>query len=141
MVDTSVPSIYFDLAADRDDYAVLEVPISPITSPIPKWLYYQTIHEKRLVGGFVSRLPPYTLDFLNSPLIGELACLDEVGEVNKDRLREGIALLKLHNVRYVIVHRDYLANQQFKRVETLLKEAGLRIVYDDEIVIAYIVPP
>jgi hypothetical protein len=52
LTELKTPGFYSELAKDERDIAVLDVPI-PRTSA----LYYQTLHEKRVVSGYISMLP------------------------------------------------------------------------------------
>ncbi len=97
---------YNRLAADgRGDYAILEVPVmTPFTT---RYMFYQTIHGKRIVGGQVVHPKEEVIDFLKTtPVIKELAnpvLSEERGEEitlpsNAEEILRGLG------IRYVIVH-------------------------------------
>jgi hypothetical protein len=48
----TIPQVYHQIAAEPGDFLVLELPLDPRGQP----LYYQTYHQKRLVGGQASRI-------------------------------------------------------------------------------------
>lgn len=47
-----MPQIYRDIAAEPGDFKVLELPLDTNTQP----LYFQMLHQKRLVGGVATRI-------------------------------------------------------------------------------------
>ena len=49
--------IYQKIAAEPGNFALLELPIRPFGD----YMAYQTIHGKPIIGGYLSRLPPYPL--------------------------------------------------------------------------------
>lgn len=73
-------------------------------------LYFQTIHGKPLVGGFVARMPA-SLEhgYLESPLFGPLLALSEgASPVDGDDSlrRNGPAMLAGEDIRYVVLSRQ-----------------------------------
>jgi hypothetical protein len=140
----TIPQVYEQIKADGGDFAVLEVPVMPvfleendtrymIVHAEPE--YYQTYHEKKLVGGYVSRYPKEQLRFLEETvLLRELRGHTE-GEYHPS---EGLAMLRAYNVRYVLLHRSFYSNETLIPVERLLEDT-LRgnIIYDDGSIVAY----
>ncbi|MBI1920700.1 MAG: hypothetical protein HYS23_06425 [Geobacter sp.] len=64
------PALYEAITQDKDDYAILEIPLSRWDgftrngSACPgRNLYYQSIHGKRVFSGFMSRTQDYSLEF------------------------------------------------------------------------------
>jgi hypothetical protein len=49
--------IYQKIAAEPGNFALLELPIRPFSD----YMAYQTIHGKPIIGGYISRQPPYPL--------------------------------------------------------------------------------
>jgi len=43
-----VPGIYYEMARDKDEYAVIELPSSEIMMGLRVYFYYQTVHGKKL---------------------------------------------------------------------------------------------
>ncbi len=67
MDEVRIPEIYRQIAAEPGDFLVMELPLGPYSLP----LYYQTIHQKALVGGYPSRISNrMTLSFDQSPYLG-----------------------------------------------------------------------
>jgi hypothetical protein len=69
---TEVPAFYEKIASDDEDYAIFEVPtVLPVTHV--KYMYYQTVHGKKIFGGYVPRQQPYPVEFTRSiPFVGDL---------------------------------------------------------------------
>lgn len=67
-----IPHVYYDIAKDGKDNSVLNVPIR-VWSDDEKFLLYQTVHEKPIIGGLISR-PSKAIDdsYYNTPLIKEI---------------------------------------------------------------------
>ena len=63
--DASVPQFFKDLSKDKGDPVILHIPIPNLQNPKP--LYYQTVHGKRIVGGYEAeqRLLPVAENFIN----------------------------------------------------------------------------
>jgi hypothetical protein len=90
-----VPKIYRDIGAEKGRFAVLDLPAASY-SALTTSMYYQTIHEKPIPGGMLSRFDPQ----LNSFRKGLLpASSDPTGltEAEASRLKE----LK---IKYVVYH-------------------------------------
>lgn len=70
-----VPAVYREMAKDNGDYAILELPLSRwsaltrngLRSPM-NFMYNQTIHGKRILNGYVSRVSEPSLDFRDAIL-------------------------------------------------------------------------
>ncbi len=138
LTTTDVPSFYQVMREDNTFYAILEVPISPSPVPIHRHLYYQTIHEKALVGGWVSRPPPYAIDTLHeNPLIKKLIDLHEGKETYPINISESIILLKNQGVKYIIVHTGLISYIEQVEIENMLSQIPQKKFYDVEELIIY----
>ncbi len=83
--DSRVPSIYQTLAAQKGDFTVLELPtgwrngarvLGKSDKLIMMQQWYQTVYNKRRLGGNTSRNPAYKFQyFTEAPLIGDLIAL------------------------------------------------------------------
>lgn len=95
-------------------------------------LFYQTVHERPMTGGFVARLPPVTADaYARDPILGVLLRLSEGGALSAERLpprsRAG-ALLAAHGITFVVVNRHLTPSELATYVETGLP---LRLIAED----------
>jgi len=104
---------YRDIAAAPGDFAVLEIPIGVRTGFAVvgrgEYLqYYQTIHQRPISSGYLSRLPNEIMDFFfYDPLVGALTlsrALPPQAEVDAALEK----LIRDWNIGYVILHRDML---------------------------------
>lgn len=109
-----VPGIYDTIAADRDDVTVLEIPFgiwdgtSHSGFPNIATMYYQTRHQKRLVGGYLSRVPRARIrSQLSYPTLRMLALLSEGKPADgnlAEAAREDAAYFRQHaRIRYVVI--------------------------------------
>jgi hypothetical protein len=111
-----MPKVYERIAGEPGPFTVLEIPLgrtSGVTRGLgeftPSFLFYQTVHEKMLIGGHISRVPDSKIQALASrPLLRRILTLQ--GEnlplaTTTDRLaRTPLDDLAALQVRYVIIH-------------------------------------
>lgn len=141
MSSAEIPTFYEQLANDDEDYAILEVPIIWYADV----LYYQTLHGKNLVGGYVSRPPNNAIAFLKStPLVSDLLNFYPSDEdiINQNLSDIGTSIANYYNIRYIILHKDRMTSEQLdfaseiiqKSIdeEPLIYENGSMIVYEVE---------
>ncbi len=114
LTDARVPEVYDRLAADPDDYAILQLPLGWRNSfgvqgaEDTRTQYFQTVHHKRLLSGNISRNPAYKFDyFAGIPVLESLITLETYGEVDaarraSDRATAG-EMLSFYDIRYVVV--------------------------------------
>jgi hypothetical protein len=108
--EVNMSPFYSALSRDRaGEYGILEVPVmTPFTT---QYMFFQTFHRKKIVGGQIVHPKEEVIDFLKTtPVIRELAnpvLIEERGETIT--LPEASAkILADINIRYVLVHRDLL---------------------------------
>ncbi|MEO8286384.1 MAG: hypothetical protein ABI670_08080 [Chloroflexota bacterium] len=92
--------IYARIAQEPGRFALLELPIRPFGD----YMAYQTIHGKPIIGGYLSRQPPYPLLEQNAAvkyLLDTTPVDDPSREAVKDG--QGVQSLKDLNVKYVII--------------------------------------
>ena len=108
MTDTTVPRVYHRLAFAPKDIAVLDVPagardgLGGVGRIQSFELVGQTVHQKPIVGGMVSRLSEERWRaFKNAPLVGELMGVRDVRTVVPS---EAIAYFRAHRIQAIVVH-------------------------------------
>jgi hypothetical protein len=92
--------IYAKIATEPGDFALLELPLRPFGD----YMAYQTVHGKPIIGGYLSRQPPY-------PLLDEVPALNYLRDTTPmdDPAREritggrGVAALRELGVKYIII--------------------------------------
>jgi hypothetical protein len=111
-----VPAVYSRIAADPDDVTVLEIPFGIWDGTSQRGFaniataYYQTTHEKRRAGGYLSRVPRVRLrEQLSYPsvrLLTQLSAGEGVEPNLAEAAREDAAyFVRRANLRYVIIDR------------------------------------
>jgi hypothetical protein len=116
MSSAKVPDIYNQIADEDEDYAILELPYQQyLYTNI--YLYDQTVHEKRLINGFVSRPPASIGEFLSlTPFIGQLAgssTVPSMDEITGQNITEvGQLILNYYSIKYIILHDENLLKNQ-----------------------------
>ncbi|UCD83572.1 MAG: hypothetical protein JSU92_09720 [Deltaproteobacteria bacterium] len=140
-----VPEFYWRIAKEPDDYAIIDIP-HPFSLTV---LYFQTIHRKKMVLGYVSRTPKKSLEFLRSiPIISDFFFLDQKEHNYPESVKLAQSIFDSNNIRYVILRRfdrkelleikDDLPLKykkmihRFIRIEDFLEsELKLPVIYDD----------
>lgn len=118
---TGIPQFCRDMAKDPSDYTVIAV------SNRSKALYYQTIHNKKMFGGYISRQPLHTEEYLKSmPVISDIIYNRYpmkikgrlVSQADAEKLVRSI--FKTLNIKYVLVlnkeKNRFLEGYQFKNI-------------------------
>ncbi|MBN9388387.1 MAG: hypothetical protein J0I20_10075 [Chloroflexi bacterium] len=145
LADTTVPAFYSQIAKEGNwnDFAVLETPDSGSASIISKAMYYQSVSQHPMVGGYLSREPVYP--FATYPGIRDLLqldfcptakqCLYGRDILDRSQLKNAAGVLEFYKIRYVIVHPGLLKSQdsQFNANEVLQTVFGkdTKPVYQD----------
>jgi hypothetical protein len=147
MSSAEVPAIYKQMAVDTDDYAILEVPGFDAAN----YMYFQTIHGKKLVNGYVSRTPDYALEFASrTPLISSIISrsdtpiMEDITKKNiiKQNRTEILSMLNYYDIRYIIIHKGHLSDQEFSFASNLVHDTlGIEpIEYDNDDLWIYRIP-
>jgi len=145
----NVPIFYSDLAQYQGDFAILEVPMST-PEEVQLYLWYQTIHQKRIVGGAIARVPPeYVAHFIReTPVVSDLLSprvYNVGGDLGnrKDILVQDNAVIApsifdYYNIEYVIIHKDFLSKEDL-RAKLQIVQYWLRGVkiFEDQSLTAY----
>lgn len=126
-----VPLFYKQIAREHENYAIIEIPnITPIQTD-PTWIYYQIVHKKKLINGFVNRPPTYIAEFLGSmPLINLLTQIDwstNIPKIGKDIINQnlteiGAPILNYYDIKYIILHSNSMTEGQLDFANKLLKK-------------------
>jgi len=118
--DFRVPEAYAAISEALGDFSVLELPLAwrngfRVTGTKDPMImfeqFYQTAHQKRLLGGNTSRNPEYKFQyFTEAPVINTIIALENGHEVEGetwDTDRElAPEVLRLLGVRYVVLHTE-----------------------------------
>lgn len=113
---TSKPSqsrFFEQLRQEAGQFAVADFPIGYLAHD--KWyMYGQTLHERPMVGGHVSRVPPQAHDFMDRiPVLSEArGSAPTWGEL--DDISRQLSPLVDANVRYVLLHKDRASSRRIR---------------------------
>ncbi|NPV07287.1 MAG: hypothetical protein HPY83_04900 [Anaerolineae bacterium] len=113
--DASVPQFYASLAQEEGEFSILTLPFGVRSSfgtlgaERTQLQYYQTVHEKRFIGGNISRAPDINFDYYRTatPLARLLAVesYQELPPMDLERERQLAAeLATVLDLRYLVVH-------------------------------------
>ena len=146
--DLRAPAIYEQLRQEPGDFTVLELPLGwrngfrisgAQHNAIMYEQFYQTVSQKRMLGGNTSRNPEFKFDyFVRAPLIRSFIALEEnrplpPGAAEVDR-RLANDVLRFLDVRYVIVHPPYTGGPVDDYARSVMP---LEKIYDRDGVVAY----
>jgi hypothetical protein len=117
LFDAGVPAVYAAISADSRDVRVLELPfgvrdgLSSFGDFSSSSQFYQTHHQKRLIGGYLSRVSREHLEVARRrPLLAALMALSEGRDVPAGDLeaakRRGRTFVQAANLGYVVLDRQ-----------------------------------
>jgi len=136
--DMTIPGVYHKFAAESEEFAILEVPVSP---SISVYQFYQTVHGKPIVGGYLGRENPYAF-VLYAPVARQLRKLDATLDIFRDELANRLSVFAHHRIKFIVAHKDLLSAPELATVESILLD-GLSIdtpFHEDKLTIVYRVP-
>lgn len=100
-------AFYEQIAAEEEDYAILDLPLTRPAGEVHR--YYQTLHGKPIVGGWIKRVPASAFDFVDANPLLALWHADDVS-TPVGALGSALAYLAEANVRYIIFHKNQLSS-------------------------------
>ena len=106
-----ISKIYEEIKNDNDDFVILESPIGSRTtneySSHPTVNYFQTIHEKPIIGGYESRASASSLKQSDSYFFNKFQFYGGNNDIIKQDLEiHGVPILNYFNIKYVIIHKN-----------------------------------
>jgi hypothetical protein len=109
--------IYAKIAGEPGTFALLELPIRPFGD----YMAYQTIHGKPIIGGYLSRQPPYPL-LDENPAIHYLLDNTPPDDPIASQVRGGVGVRSLRElgVKYVIIRWWAFTPEQKAAMQTKL---------------------
>jgi hypothetical protein len=135
-VSARVPDFYYMLAEEPSDFAIVGLPGK--RHHTERYMFYQIVHRRPILGGHVSRLPAGALDFASSvPLIKDMYTEVAINTELPDISRQ-LSLLAEADFKYVIIHKDLATEQQLNAWQSYLP---IQPRYEDEEVAAYPTEP
>lgn len=135
------PEFYQEIAQEEGDFALIEIPATKYYGAGTMIEYYQTIHGKPIVGGQVARTPQGARDFeMNTPFINEITYLKSINDVLTQNTTDiGTSILNHYNIKYIVIHRNYLKNEDLQFILPLVNQTldSTPRVYEKDSMIVY----
>jgi hypothetical protein len=135
------PEFYQGIAQEKGYFALIEIPATKNYGAGIMAEYYQTIHGKPIVGGQVARTPQGARDFeMNTPLINEITYIKPINDIlNQNTMEVGTSILNHYNIRYIVIHRSYLKNEDIQFLLPLINQTinNTPKVYGKDSIIVY----
>lgn len=131
MANTNVPEFYHSLSNNSEDFAILEVPEFGYHLAFPEYVYYQTVHEKRLITGY-THVPESAMKFTeNTPFINSFFMYgnyQKYVDVRRDILNQNItevgpSILNHYNIKYIILHENLMTADELTSAKRLLERS------------------
>ncbi|MBW2995366.1 hypothetical protein KY312_03360, partial [Candidatus Woesearchaeota archaeon] len=116
MDSMSIPEEYNIIKDDKEEFAILEVGMR--SSEIG--MYWQTIHNKKILYGGVSRENPESSRFVNGEN-GLMKFLKEPDSISPDQ--EDIQEIKDFKFKYIVVAKNKINKNDFDLIKTYLDDA------------------
>jgi len=117
---------------DTEHYVVVDLPLGRRYGRY--YMFQQMFHEKPLIEGVVSRTPVEAYDFIRGDIFWDRLLENRDIDTELRDVSRHLAYLAQGNVRYVIVHRHLLTEDQAER---WLDYFTIRPLYEDDLIVAY----
>jgi hypothetical protein len=157
ITSVEIPEFYKNISNEKEDYAILELPVGECPDrkysnfTYTFYQYYQTIHQKRIIGGYLSRnIPQKVINFTeNTTFIRNLKYPDSP---LANKIEQNISqILKEYNIKYIVLHKKFLfkhysgaidsvkvSDSYVRKVKQLLDNVfENRTIYEDEQIRVY----
>jgi len=121
-----IPEIYDEIKSDKSSFTILELPLGGhgaddnYTMSSPAFMFYQTIHEKPIIGGYESKPSNELLENQNNYFLNIFHYYYEINvnwdttdttfyevDVDREYLKNSVLTdMKNLDIKYVIIHKD-----------------------------------
>ncbi len=139
LTDNRVPPLYYELAAEPDSYAIMQLPLGwrnsfgTLGAEQTQLQYYQHIHQKAMLGGNISRAPAFKFDYYrNIPLFFALTETELYRSVDKDVLsrarQQSADLMTLYNIKYLVIHDPIPYRKPYEDTFTATETLALALI-------------
>jgi hypothetical protein len=117
LFSAEIPALYQIVAADRRPVRFMELPFGvrdgtfTVGNFSARYLYYQTVHEKRVIGGYLSRISKKRVDEIRAqPTLDALIRLSEGGVFTPDEYQHlrarGPRFIERSDLAWVVINHD-----------------------------------
>jgi hypothetical protein len=146
--DASYPKFFQEITREEDDTVVLSIPIANIANS--QALYYQTIHGKKMIGGYVERPLPEAmqhlrenkfLDSINLWNQYRMGKFEKKREITPEEERDALKLFSQYpELKYVLYMKRWFYQPDMRIYAVYLpwleRHFGAA-VYEDELIAVY----
>jgi hypothetical protein len=146
--DASYPKFFEEIAHEEGNFVTLSIPIANIVSPQP--LYYQTIHGKKMIGGYVERPLPEVMQHLQENKFLDSIDLwnqhrqgkyEKKKEITPEEERDALKLFSEYpDLKYIIYMKKLFFHPDMKIYAVYRPWLDRRFgaaVYEDELIAVY----
>lgn len=139
----AIPAYYDQLAREDHELAVLDIPIDlyGAQGPAANYMLYQTVHQKPIVGGYISRTPYELLWLFERPLLSQLRVRiyddAEPYVFSPDIMARGLQDIHSLDVQYIILHKNELSIENSQIVRTALITLLSNPEYEDNTIVVW----
>jgi len=131
------PSIYEEIANDKENFSILNLPLS---GNLPAYLYTQTIHNHLMINCFVSRGSSKIEKFFNG--FSLLNTFNQIDTTNIEKLNNLDALntfnneLQTLNTKYIIIYKTDYSSIEIQKLKNLFQKLlTFKDFYEDGIIL------
>ncbi len=127
---TEVPATYFQIKEEKESFKILEIPASKNQDAYSEALFYQTIHQKEIIGGIpLARQEEQRFDFeRQTPIVRELLYKDfqkplpKLDIFNQNYKDIAETVFSYYNIKYIILHKKYLSEEETKNISQFIED-------------------
>ena len=130
-----VSPYYEQLAREPGDFAILEAPLDRQTDKF--YMYWQTIHEKALVNGHVSRPPESAFNFIEGNAVTRAFARRDPLPCGPE-LAAALQRLDEAEVRHIVIHKEFLSP---RLADSWSQQLSTRPVYEDDQLVVFATSP
>jgi len=145
MFNTEQPSIYAHIGGDKEAGTLLEIPLGwadgfkQLGVMEGDFMYCQTLHQKRIFGGYIGRFPDNRIEYYRSlPVIKDIIKLEEENgtqpAISVTEKESAKTFLTSFKVRYILVRKRFFNSPVHKYI---LEVFSVDKIYEDRNVIVY----
>lgn len=132
------PAFYRQIASDGQDYAVLDIPLLN-RRVLGFSMYYQTIHQHPIVGGYLWRFPTEAMNMMR--FIESLVAAPSTADIVPASAEvDALGLIGRYNIRYVALHKGELPISTEAAYQAAFQKAWGPAVYADDRLMIFAVP-
>ena len=108
------PVWYQELAADKREFGILELPMHNRVYD-EQYMYYQFLHKKPIVGGHVSRPPEEAFRFIQSVPMLKHVPSDKNPPEDVINVGNQLHTLSQAGIKYIILHKAFMRDETVER--------------------------